>query len=441
MNDTKPISYWMRERRANAARDRPWRRDFGFFWAAQGASLTGEQIREFTIPLIAIFVLHASATELGILGALQWLPFLLLALPLGVVVDRHRRRGLLVISETGRGLLTLALVAVVVAGALSLPVLLAAVTALGTFAVLYEVAYQSAVPSLVPRSRLAGANARIQATSAAAEIGGPGLGGLLLQLLGATATLAVNAGTYLLSAGALLAMRSPEPGPAGRDRHFLAELRAGANHVLRDPYLRANVGFSALYNPFGQWMTLLLTLYAVQGLHLQPGQIGLVFSLGAVGAFVGAASASRLAARLRVGRTMVACVTIECAALLVVPAVDPSWSSVAIIPVLGTAMACNGVGVAASSVLLITVRQLRTPDELLGRVNATMRTVTYGTIPLGALGGGFVGEWLGARTGLLIGAVLCLGTVVWVVLSPLSRIRRLEDLEVSMPSAARVGAR
>jgi len=405
-----------------------WRRDFGLFWFAQSASVLGDQIREFAVPLIAITVLHVSATELGNLGAAQWMPFLLLSLPLGVLIDRHRRLRLLIVSEVGRGVLTLGLALAAVLGVLGFPLLLVAVVALGALTVVYEVGYQSAIPSLVPRDRLGDANSRTQATAAAGEIGGPGLGGLLLHLLGITATLTVNTVSHLLSAVALLLIGTPERPPAPTARNFFIELRDGARHVIRDPYLRANVAFSALYNPFAQWITLLLTLYAVEHLGLDAAQIGLVFSAAAAGALAGAASASRVSASTRIGAILVACAAVECAALLLLPVVDHSWGVTLAITALATIMALNGAGTALSSVLLITLRQLRTPDRLLGRVNATMRTVTYGTIPLGALAGGLVGEWLGPRLGIAIGAILCLGTIVWVILSPLRRIRRLDGL-------------
>ena len=407
-----------------------WRRDFALFWTAQGASLTGDQIREFAVPLIAITVLQVSATELGVLGAAQWIPFLLLALPFGVVIDRRRRRRMLLLSEVGRGALTAVLAVAALVGALEFPVLLVAAVLLGALTVVYEVGYQSAIPALVPREHLGLANSRIQATAAAGEIGGPGLGGLLMHLLGVATTLWANAAAHLISAAALLAIRAPEPRPEPQaDRSFLRELRDGIRHVVRDRYLLANVGFSALYNPFAQWVTILLALYAVRTLELDAAQVGIIFSAGAAGALLGAAAGARASRGSRVGVILVACAAVECAALLAVPAVDPAWPHAVAIVALAGIMAVNGAGTALSSVILITVRQLRTPDAILGRVNATMRTVTYGTIPLGALAGGLVGDWVGARTGLLIGAILCLGTVVWVVFSPLRTIRRIDELE------------
>lgn len=405
-----------------------WGRDFRLFWVALGASVTGDQIREFAVPLIAVTVLHASATELGVLAAAQWLPFLLFALPFGVVIDRRRRRRLLIVSEAGRGVVTAGVAVVALIGAPGYPLLLGAAVILGTLTVLYEVGYQSAIPALVHRDRLGAANSRIQATAAAGEIGGPGIGGLLLHLLGTATTLGVNAATHLVSAGALVLIRTPESTPGPTTRGFFGQLRDGARHVIRDRYLLANVGFSALYNPFAQWVTILLTLYAVQTLGLDTAQIGLVFSAAAAGALVGAAAGSTASRGSRVGIVLALCATVECLALLTIPLVDASWPEALIVAVLAAVMVINGAGTALSSVLLITLRQLRTPDALLGRVNATMRTVTYGTIPLGALAGGFVGDWIGARAGIAVGAALCLGTVAWVLSSPLRGIRRIDDL-------------
>lgn len=416
--------------RARSDGGRTWIADFRLFWGAQGASLTGDQLREFTLPLLALFSLSASATELGIISAAQWVPFLVLALPLGVVIDRHRRRRLLLLSDAMRAALLLGLVAAVLWGGLSIPGLVVIAAALGIVAVIHEVGYQSAIPSLVPREYLEKANSRIQATAAAAEVGGPGLGGLAVQLLGIPAAVLLNALSYLASGSLLALIRSPEPAPVRTTRHFFAELRTGISRVRHDRYLLANVGFSAIYNPFAQWVVILLTVYAVRELGLEPAQLGLVFSVGAAGALLGAAMTSRLTARLSVGRVILLCAIVECLALVALPMADPSWGVVPVMTFLGAALALSGAGTTVSNVLLITIRQLRTPDRLLGRVNATMRTVTYGTIPLGALAGGFAGDAFGSRLGMLVGALLCLLTIVWVAFSPLSRIKTLDDVSI-----------
>ncbi|MEJ3404614.1 MFS transporter [Rathayibacter sp. YIM 133350] len=412
------------------APDRRWKRDFGWLWASQAASVVGEQISEVAIPLLAVLLLHASAGELGVLGVARWLPFLILALPLGVLVDRHRRRPLIVTADASRAVLTFALVAAAVLGVLSLPLLGLLVLLLGCFTVLFEVSYQSAVPSIVPLDALARANSRLQATAAAGQVGGPGLGGLLVQLLTAPYAVLAHGVAYVASAISIGRIRGAEPRPAHDGAGFLADLRAGLRHVFRDRYLVANLGFSALYNPIEQWIMVLFTLYAVQTLKLSPAEIGLVISIGALGALGAALLAGPAVKRFGAGLPIMWCAAIECGILLAIPLVDVSWGHGLVILALGAVFAINGAGTALSSVILVTIRQLRTPDELLGRVNASMRWLTYGTIALGAAGGGVAGELLGTRAGLALGAALGLLTVAWVAFSPLPRIGDPSELAV-----------
>lgn len=407
-----------------------WKRDFGSLWTSQGTSVIGQQIGELALPLLAVLVLHASAAELGLLGVARWVPFLLLALPLGVIVDRARRRPLIITADWARAALSLAIVAAAVAGVLSFPVLVVLVAIIGCFTVLFEVSYQSVVPGIVPAPQLSTANARLQATTAAVEIGGPGLGGVLVQLLTAPFAMLANVVAYSVSAVAIGRIRTPET-PTGRTDTFVAELRGGLRHVVHDRYLLANLGFSALYNPFAQWIMVLFTLHAVQTLGLDAAQLGLVLAIGAVGALAGSLLAAPAVRRLGAGRPLLWCAVVECAVLLFVPVADASWGAIPVILALGAVFAVNGLGTAMSSVILVTIRQLRTPDRLLGRVNASMRCVSYGTIALGAAAGGFVGELVGTRTGLAIGAAFGLVTVLWVALSPLPRIGDPTELAIA----------
>lgn len=396
--------------------------DFARFWIAQGASSVGGQISELAVPLLAVLVLHASAGEVGLLGAVRWLPFLLLALPLGVLVDRRRRRPLLVSSDIARAVLTLVVVALAFSGLLTLPALVVLVGLLGAFTVLFEVGYQSFLPTVAGREHLERANGRLQATASAAEIGGPGLAGLLIQALSAPWALLAHAATYVVSAVALLRISTPERQPVPTGRSVLRDLADGLRFVGRDRYLVSLVGFAGIYNLFAQWVMVLFTVHAVRELGLTAGHLGLVFSLGAVGAVLGAAAAPTSVRRFGAGPVLVACAAAECVALAALPFVEASWTAPVVIAVLVVVFAINGVGTSLSSVVALTLRQLRTPDRLLGRVNATMRWLSYGVIAIGAAVGGVVGEALGTRTGIALGCAGTLLTVVWVVASPLRQV-------------------
>lgn len=417
----------------------PLGRDFGRFWVAQGASSVGAQISELAVPMLAVLVLHASAGEAGLLGAARWLPFLLLALPLGVLVDRSRRRRILITSDLARAAVTVVVVGLAFAGALTLPVLVALVGVLGAFTVAFEVAYQSFLPTVAGREQLERANGRLQATVAATEIGGPGLAGLLIQGLSATWALAAHAVTYVVSAAALLRIRTPEASPTPSGRSAMAELREGLAFVRRDGYLVALLGFSAIYNLFAQWIMVLFTLHAVRELGLQAGHLGLVFGLGAIGAVIGAAAAPTSVRRFGAGPVLVACAAAECVALAALPFLPAEWSAPGLVAALVTVFAVNGAGTSLSSVVAVTLRQLRTPDHLLGRVNATMRWISYGVVAIGAAAGGLVGEAVGTRWAMAIGCAGVLLTVIWVLASPLRRIRDPRSLtreERSSPDGA-----
>jgi MFS family permease len=402
--------------------------DFRRLWVAQGASSVGAQVGDLALPLLAVVVLGASAGEVGLLGAAKWVPFLLLALPLGVLVDRSRRRRILIVADLARALLTVVIVGLAVAGALTLPALVGLVLLLGAFTVAFDVSYQSYLPTVAGRSHLERANGRLQATAAVAQIGGPGMAGLLVQTLTAAWALIAPAATYLVSALALTSISTREHRPVPSGRGALPELREGLRFVRRDRFLVALVGFAAIYNLFAQAITVLFTVHAVRELGLDAGQLGLIFGLGAVGAVAAAASAPVAVRRFGAGAVLIACAVAESIALSMLPLVPASWSSAVLVAVLAAAFALNGAGTSLSSVVAVTLRQLRTPDEVLGRVNATMRWVSYGVVAIGAALGGGLGELVGTRAGMAIAGAGVMLTVVWVVLSPLRSIRDPREL-------------
>lgn len=325
-----------------------------------------------------------------------------------------RRRPFLVAAEIGRAVALLVLVVLDLLGVLGFELLVALALLLGCCSVLYEVGYQSYLPSVVPQERLDVANSRLQSTESAALIAGPGIGGVLVQVVSAAGALAVQVVTSAVSAVALVRIRGVETVPPAERRRLLPAIAEGVRFLVRDPVLLWAVGFSAIYNPFEQWIKVLFTIDAVRRLGLTAGQFGLILSIGAVGALLGATAAPAVSRCLGALRACLWCAAAD-AVFLVLPLALPEWGTVALIAVLGAVLATNGLTAAVSSVILLTVRQIRVPDALRGRVNATTRAISYGSITVGAAAGGLAGQLLGVRLGLAVGCVGVLTSLIWTL--------------------------
>ncbi len=402
-------------------------RDFRLLWVGQGIASVGTQITVLALPLTAILTLHANAAEVGWLNSMQWLPFLLLSLYVGVLVDRLRRRPLMILADAVRAVILGAIVTLASRGWLNLPILWGLVLLFGSATVVFELAYNAYLPGLVDPSDLLWANSRLQATSAGAQLGGPALGGVIVQLLTAPMALLGNALSFIVSVATLGAIGLPEPVPAAEATpHPLADVWEGLQFTYANRYLRSLIAVSASYNLFNEWILTLYVLYAVHSLHLSPAEIGLSFSGSAVGAFVGAAICKPAIERFGLGASFVAAVAIECLAALIIP-LSPSSHAVAL-PLLIVAFGLMDFGATLSSVAALSVRQSLTPNDRLGRMTASYRVVAYGCIPLGAALGGLSGQWLGLRSGLLLGALALLSTIGWAAFSPLSRLGSIEDV-------------
>lgn len=388
--------------------------DFGRMWFATAMTALGMQVTAVALPLLAVLTLHVSPGQVGAIATVQWLPFLLIALPLGVLFDRMRRRPLLVAAEVGRALVLLALVVLALLGTLGFELLVALALLLGCCSVLYEVGYQSYLPSVVPQQRLDVANSRLQSTESVALIAGPGIGGLLVQVVSAAGALAVQVVTSAVSVVTLVRIRGVETAPPAERLGLLPAIAEGVRFLVRDPVLLWAVGFSAFYNPFEQWIKVLFTIDAVRRLGLTAGQFGLILSIGAVGALLGAAAAPAVSRRLGALQACLWCAAVD-AVFLVLPLAQPGWGAVALIAVLGGVFAVNGFTAAVSSVIVLTVRQIRVPDALRGRVNATTRAISYGSITVGAAAGGLAGQLLGVRLGLAVGCVGVLTSLIWTL--------------------------
>src|SRR5918997_72635 len=399
--------------------------DFARLWVGESVSAVGTQISLLAIPLLAVQLLEATPAQMGVLGALGTVPYLLFAVVAGVWVDRSRKRPLLIGAQVAEAVLLLVIPALALLGVLRLSHLFAIAFALGAAKVLFEVAYQSYLSQLVERDDLVQANSRLSASTSVAEIGGPGLGGLLVGAVTAPIAVVVDAVSFLISALALSRIRRSEPAPAvDRTRRSVRiEVAEGFRETFRNRYLLAFAGEAATYNMAWTGIHTLLVLWAVRELGLSATTLGLLLSVGSVGALFGALLTDRLARTVGVGRAMWTSAVVSNLGVLLIPAA--AGDRTAVLLVLGTAFFLQGLGMTGTNVHTYAIRQAVTPTAMLGRVNAAYRVLTYGFVPLGALLGGLLGEAIGLRSALLVGALVLFPSWCWLFFSPARSLRTL----------------
>jgi MFS family permease len=401
-----------------------WRHgDFLRLWGAQTISQFGSQITLLALPLGAILVLDASTFEVAALSAIEFLPFLLFSLPAGVWVDRLPRRPILVVADFGRAV---ALVTIPIAAAvdvLTIWQLFAVGFATGVLTVFFDVAYQSYLPALVDRKELVDGNAKLEVSRSAAQIGGPGIAGVLVDVLTAPYALLVDAFSFVWSALLVFRIRTTEPRPERDARSSMRrELIEGLRYILRDPRWRAISAYIASSNFFFNVAYSILLVYAARELDLSPLAIGFMFGLGGLGWLIGALVADRVSKRLGAGPTTIVAGIASGPPLLLIPLAPQSFP----IPFIVLSEVISGVAIVLFNINAISLMQALTPPRLLGRMNASRRFVVWGTIPLGALLGGALGTAIGLRPTLVVGALGACFCFIPLLFSPLRTIRELD---------------
>lgn len=400
-------------------------RDFRQLWLGDTVSQLGTQVGGIALPLLAVSVLGAGELEMGLLATFQNLAFLLVGLPAGAWVDRMRKRQVLIWGDLVRGLALLSLPLAWALGVLSFPLLLVVATVTGVATVFFDVAYQSYLPSLVPSERISEGNAKLQISHSVAHVAGPGLGGVLVRAWGAPLVLLVDAVSFLGSIVFTLRIRHREepPSRAGR-RPLRVEVAEGLGFVFRQPLLRRIVATTATGNLFHALGGALLVLYAIRDLGIGEAGLGLALSVGAGGGLAGALAAGPVIRAAGEGRTIALALlpTLPATALVPLAAGQPGPVAVAM---LACSSAVFGFGVVVYNVAQVSFRQRLCPLPLLGRMNASVRFVIWGTMPVGAFVGGLVGAQYGVLTALWLGVAGQSLAVLPVLVSPLVRLRDL----------------
>lgn len=400
-----------------------WRHaDFRRLWAGDTASQLGASLGGIALPYLAVTVLAATTFEMGLLGTLQGLGFLLIALPAGALIDRWRKRNVMIWADLGRAAMLISLTAAWWFDLLTFTHLAIVAAAVGVLTVFFDVAYQSYVPFLVGHDHIVEGNAKLQATQSVSQAAGPAIGGLAITHLGAADVVGINGAGYLASAAALWRIRHrEEPTDRSTRRNLRTEIAEGLAFVLRHPLLWRLLACTGIGNLAGAAINALYMLYLVRDLHLSAIQIGLIEAVGAVGGFAGAFLVTPLTRWIGEGPVIIATAVVFAPLLYFYPLA----SVLPTLPTLIIGQAAFMCLVVAYNIATVSFRQRLCPPKMLGRMNASARFLIWGTMPIGAFLGGTLGAQFGVLTTLWIAATAGLTSVLPVLISPLWKLRRL----------------
>ena len=395
--------------------------DFLKLWIGQTISEIGSRITIVALPLVAVLILNARPSQMGMLAGIGGFASLSFGLAAGLWVDRLRRRPILILTDLGRAAVLGSIPFAAVFGILRMEQIYAVVAVAGILTVLFDVAYQSYLPSLVERDQILEGNSKLAFSSSIAEIAGPGLTGILVQLLTAPIAILLDALSFLASALTVWLVRKPEPQVVPTPRlHVWEELTAGMRAIAQSPIRRALAGHSGTAGFFGGFFASLYVLYVISDLHLSPALLGVVIALGGVGNVLGAAIAPRLMRRAGIGAALIGSLLIMGAASLMIPLAHGSVVTATVFLMLAQV---GDVCWPVFNICELSLRQAITPSEVLGRVNAAMQMLNRGLLPIGSLGAGILAEMIGLRPTLAVGAAGLLLSSGWLLLSPIRTMR------------------
>ncbi len=411
--------------------------DFVKLWSAETISQFGTQVTLLALPIIAATTLNVTPFEFGLLSTIEFLPFIFLSLPAGVWVDRLRRRPILIVGDLIRAAALVSIPIAFALNALTIWQLYVVGFVNGCATVFFDVAYQSYLPSLVDRDKIVDGNAKLETSRSAAQITGPGVAGVVIGAVTAPFAVAVDALSFVVSALFMFAIRRHEAAPEPRlNEHgerpsMRSEISEGLRYVGGHRLLRSIAATTGLSNFFTNILYAILILYLVRELSVTPQLLGLAFSLGAVGFLVGALIANRLATRFGIGPTIVLAVMVSGPAELLIAIASPDLA----VPFVAASVFLGGIGNVVYNINQVSLRQAITPERMQGRMNATMRFIVWGTIPIGSIVGGSLGGLIGLHETIWIGAIGGVFVFLPVFFSPVRRLRTIPASDAEAPAA------
>lgn len=398
---------------------------FRYLLWGQSSVTFGAVVLEVALPLLAAVTLQASPAQMGLLATLQTLPWLVITLFAGVWIDRGNPRRIMTWANYGRGLLLLTIPLAGWLGWLSIEWLWVVAFAYGLLRVFFELSVSAFVPSVIERAQLVAANSQLESSRQVATVAGPGVAGLLVQAIGAPLTVLLNAFLYWISAFLIQRIPSNKPQQVRSPKLMLSEVGEGLRLVFSDAYLRALVLSSATFNLHIGMLAGLQVLFLSRVLEIPPAWIGIIFAVVGLGALVGALTAARFTGWLDIGGVVIRMQLISSLA-------GVAFALVQAPPVVAAILVSLILFVKAASTVIrnvnvVSIRQARTPQHLLGRVGGTSQFVGIGLGSLGGILGGLLAEWLGIREATLIAGLIAMFSFSWLFFSPIRGLKGLPE--------------
>lgn len=403
-------------------------RDFNRLWAGESLSVFCKEIGQLALPVVAVALLDATTFQVGVLNAASTAAFLLVGLPAGAWVDRWLKRRTMIAADLVRVAVALVVPVLWFAGALAMWHLYAVALVIGAASVFFDVSYQSYLPFLVRPDQVGAANSRLEGTAQIARIGGPALGGLLLKVISAPVLMLSDAVGYLASAIALLRVRDTEV-PTARADHdpLVTAVAEGLRFVLHHELLRPITLCTSLSNIGSTLVNTLMPILLLRTLGFEPWVLGLVFSVGSVGGILGALTAARFARVIGEGTVIPVSAVVFGIPCVLLPLTVHAPNHAIAVAMLLVAEFLTSWSVLTYNVTQVSMRQRVCPPRLLGRMNASIRFLVWGVMPLAALGSGLLAGQIGVVPTLWVGTAIGVLASLPVVFSPLRGMRNLPD--------------
>jgi MFS family permease len=444
--------------------------NFARLWGAATVSLFGTQVSQIAIPFIAAVLLDASAAEVGLLTTIEFLPFLLFTLPAGVWVDRFPKKRILILGDLGRAVMLASIPVAFALDGLTIWQLYVVGFVNGVMTVFFDVADQSYLPSILERDELVEGNSKLQVSGSSAQILGQPLGGGIVAVLSAPVAVLVDAASFVGSAALILSIRermgrtrdgasltdpaaavagdaidgpiiegsvaaeaAAAAGPPISTSGMRLQIMEGLRYIFGHAYLGNIAATTGTSNLFANIGFAIFPVFAYRTLELEPAQVGTIGGLGGAGVLIGALIASRVQGRLGVGRTIILSAAVSGPLGLLLPLSTPEMA----FGLLSAFFFFSSMNNVLYNIAQVSLRQAITPDHLLGRMNATMRFLVWGTIPVGSLIGAGLSEIVGVRTTIWISAILACLAFLPVLFS---KVRSIETIPTTDPNEAAASA-